>query len=585
MSVQSIRPVAPLQPKCDYPIRFINSHLVLENMTENSFNVGTHSLNDVMKLLQAGQLHQAKSALDPLLLGNPNDPEAHYLMGLVLWRGNHPGPALGHFRQSCKLAPERTDLAVSAIEHFIIAGRGDIGLEIANDALSASPNDAKLHIKLGILHLGQAKPELAKAAFERALELTPDNISAHTGMANSLAALKDNDGAMAILGAGLKLHPKSPTLLSELGRLHRTLGDLGQAEAHYAQAASIEPNAASLHYNLGSTFLHQHKTDDAKQALKRAIEISPNMAEAHAHLGMAMMMDGDLEGGWPEYEWRWKGQGFPNKQADAPLWDGKPMPGKTLLLSYEQGYGDAFQFARYVAIAAEVSGARVVLEAQKPIAELMKTITGVDEVIERGATLPPFDAQAPLMTLPMILGTTMQTIPSEIPYLSADPAKVKTWAKRMDGDGRKIGLIWRGNPDQLNNIFRSCPPKALAPLLGTANARFFSLQKDMTDDECDALPGVVDLAADFKDFSDTAAAMANLDLVISVCTSTAHLAGALGRPTWVMLSAASDWRWFLDRDDSPWYPTAQLFRQKTLHHWDGVVQAIAGQLKTFEPEA
>jgi hypothetical protein len=301
---------------------------------------------------------------------------------------------------------------------------------------------------------------------------------------------------------------------------------------------------------------------------------------------MALLQLGDFAAGAAEYEWRLRpGRGAALPSLERPLWDGRPLPSKTILLRTEQGLGDAIQFVRYAPLVRARCG-RVLLQCPPELSLLFATTPGIDQVVTTDEALPAFDAQAPLMSLMRILETRLESIPAEVPYLAADPERVATLRARLgSAKALKVGLVWAGNPNFKGDRDRSLTSLSLLePLLGVEGVSFFSLQKGERTGEIAALglsERIVDLAPALDDFADTAAAISQLDLVISTCTSVPHLAGAMARPVWTLLAFAADWRWLLDREDSPWYPTMRLFRQRARGDWPGVIARVADELRHY----
>jgi hypothetical protein len=316
----------------------------------------------------------------------------------------------------------------------------------------------------------------------------------------------------------------------------------------------------------------------AIEAAQRAVALDPHNHTLHFNLAQFLLADGQFERGWKEQEYRWGSQAFPSPARDfgKPMWDGSAGD-KTVLLHAEQGFGDAIMFARYVPIAAQ--RARVIVECQAELVALMKTVRGADQVIARGDKLPAFDAHVPFLSVPMIFGTNSKSIPDDVPYLVADTQKVEAWRRRLDGEGLKVGIAWAGSAAHINDANRSMRFEQLGPLMEVRGVRLYSLQKGPRGADASGAQGLVDHTDELEDFTDTAALMENLDLVISVDTAIVHLAGALAKPVWTMLPFATDWRWLAShRDDSPWYPTMRLFRQARPRDWDGVVQGVAEAL-------
>jgi hypothetical protein len=294
---------------------------------------------------------------------------------------------------------------------------------------------------------------------------------------------------------------------------------------------------------------------------------------------LLLLLIGDFAQGWPAYEWRRKLPGFDGRAFAEPAWSGEDIAEQRLLLHAEQGFGDTLQFARYAPLAA-ARGAHVTLAVQASLAPLLAGLPGVAVIADRDP-LPPFDRHCSLLSLPRAFATTLDTIPSSVPYIAAPPDRVTAWAPRLPQDGLRVGLAWSGHPANTKDHERSIPFARLAPLLAVAGTRFVSLQKDVRAADTDAFRhcgGIIDVGADVHDFADTAAVIANLDLVISVDTAVAHLAGAMGRPVWVLLPRTPDFRWLIDRDTSPWYPSARLFRKAGTDSWDAVIARVAAEL-------
>ena len=331
--------------------------------------------------------------------------------------------------------------------------------------------------------------------------------------------------------------------------------------------------------------------DDALRDFDEAVRLKPQLPAAHWNRGLLRLLRGDLQGGWPEYEWRWRQPGFVRRNFQQPRWDGTPLNGRTILLYAEQGLGDTLQFIRYVPLV-QALGGKVVVECQAAAVSLIAGVKGVDAVAAQGGLLPAFDLQAPLLSLPGILQTSLATIPADVPYLDADPKLVERWRGELGGDERseprpfRVGIAWQGNPTHRLDRQRSIPLRCFAPLAGVPRAQLVSLQYGAGTEQLRALAGqfpVLDLESRLGDasesFANIAGIMKNVDLVISCDTAIVHLAGALGVATWVALPVARDWRaGCFERTDSPWYPGMRLFRQAEEGHWGEVFERMAGEL-------
>jgi hypothetical protein len=334
---------------------------------------------------------------------------------------------------------------------------------------------------------------------------------------------------------------------------------------------------ANAHVDLANVLQAKGLLDEAMAECRQSIALSPNLAAAHMELGLLHLQRGELLAGWAEYEWRWHLTGEKLYRIDfpQPYWFGAPLEGKRILLHAEQGLGDTLQFVRYAPLVAE-RGGRVILACQPEMMELMTSVKGVEQVVARLGPLPQFDTHCPLLSLPRLFQTTLETIPSATPYLFAEDTRRASWHTRLPGDGRKkIGLVWAGK--DWPNPNRSISPEHLAPLQSVQNAWWCSLQKQ----DAGGPPGLelTDWTAELKDFSDTAALIANLDLVVTIDSATAHLAGALGKPVWVLLPFMADWRWMQARSDSPWYPSMRLFRQNKAGDWTSAIADVVKELQ------
>lgn len=428
----------------------------------------------------------------------------------------------------------------------------------------------------------------AQALYQQVLQIEPANAVAIQYLGVLAMQAGQPQAGEAMIRRALALRPDLPDFHNNLGLCLRLQDKLDDAMAAYRAALALAPGYVEAMNNLGLDLQASGRVDEAAAQFEQAVALKPDFAQAHWNLGLAHLVRGDLQRGWPEYEWR--ARCLPTTPADQqtahlPRWRGEDLAGRTLVLREEQGAGDTLQFIRYAAVLAE-RGARIVALAGPALAELVATATGVTQVVTDPAALPAADFQCKLLSVPAVLGTTLATVPARVPYLSADPARAAAWRAMVEARagstaGMRVGLVWAGNPKHTNDRNRSCPLSALAPWFALPGIAWFSLQKGDAAGQLAAQPearAVHDLGSELESFADTAAAIAALDLVITVDTSVAHVAGALGRPVWVLLPFAPDWRWLLERDDSPWYPTMQLIRQRTRGDWAEVASRVAAEL-------
>ncbi len=458
------------------------------------------------------------------------------------------GPAM----QTASLAAQR--LWAAALQQFQ-AGRLDEAERLFRQVLAVNPRHAdSLHL-LGVIAYQTGRHDLAVDMIRKAIVINPREASLHSNLGN---------------------------LLKEQGRLD-------EAVACYRKAVELKPNFSEALNNLGNALRAQKQLDEAVASYHRALELRPDDPEAHYNLAMALLARGDMPAGWEEHEWRWKTPQLAPSRRDfaKPQCRGEAADGRTLLIHAEQGLGDTLQFCRYAPLAA-AKGLRVILEAPKPLIRLLGSLPGVDRLVAQGEPLPKFDLHCPMLSMPLALGTTITTIPNDVPYLCADAAQVAVWWTRLaalGNRGPRIGLVWAGNPRKhliaaaALGRQRSVDPARLEPLFELPGVQFFSLQKDGL-----AAPAhfpLTDFMSEMGDFADTAALITNLDLIISVDTAAAHLGSALGKPVWLLNCFDPCWRWFVGRRDSPWYPGLRLYRQPRPGDWDSVVAEVARDLRSF----
>jgi TPR repeat/Glycosyltransferase family 9 (heptosyltransferase)/Tetratricopeptide repeat len=363
---------------------------------------------------------------------------------------------------------------------------------------------------------------------------------------------------------------------------------LDEAIIAYRQAIALKPEYPEAYSNLGNALRDSGRLDEAIISYRQAIALKPNYAEAHGNLATALLLWGDFKSDFKEYEWRWKCANFlsPFRNFAQPRWDGGALETRTLLLYTEQGFGDALQFIRFLPLAAQ-HGGRIIVLCQTELQRLFRTMPVRCQVIAQNDPVPDFDLHCPVLSLPFIFGTTLGNVPNIVPYLYADGQDAKKWQQRLDDHlpnmkMGKVGLVWAGNLKPNRN--RSMELQCLAPLGQVPGVRFFSLQKGEASAQAKIPPAgmeLVDWTDQLTDFADTAAMIADLDLIITIDTAVAHLAGAMGKPVWTMLPFNPDWRWLLEREDSPWYPTMRLFRQSTRGDWDSVIKQVTDALSVW----
>lgn len=496
---------------------------------------------------QAGQLPQAEQLYRQILQQQPQHPEALCLLGVIACQRGNLDDGIALCRQALVLRPEYVQ--------------------------------ARENLYLALWKRGREMIEEAINGYNQIINFQPNTLQAYANLGAILQDQGKEDQAIVFYQQGLAIDPKNPHLLNGLGVALQKQHKLNAAVEFHQQALASQPNYVDGLVSFGKARLEQGKLPEAMSCFQQALEIDPNHAIAHHNAAILLLMQGDYQRGFVEYEWRFKTAEFPPCPFQQPVWDGSPLSGRTLLLHAEQGLGDTIQLIRYAAIARE-RGGRLILTCHQPLVRLLSTVPGIEQIVPLGLPLPNFQTYAPLMSLPRILGTTQDTIPNHVPYLQAPPTDFSLPVPQ--GTRVKVGIVWAGGNLYKNNHNRSCPLPAFQPLLELADVTLYSLQKGIPQLDLAELgwqSQIQDLSHHLKDMADTAAAIAQLDLVITVDTAVAHLAGALAKPTWLLLAHIPDWRWMLHREDTPWYPTMRLFRQSHPGDWQGVMQQVVVALR------
>ncbi len=536
-------------------------------------------LADAQAKLKAGETAAAEHALRTALAADPMHARAWHHLGLIAQgRADHTAAA-GLFRRALALASD-TAVAHNNLGVSLGAlGRGDEAIACYRRALALRPDYAKASLNLGAALMDTDAVNEAGEYLTRAAALDPKLPEAPYNLGNLAEKQGDWAAAAENFRRATALRPQFYEAHNNLGAVLLKAGDPEAAHASFARAVALKPEDAEAHHNFASALFELGRHDEALASCRRATAADPAHAQANFTEAMLLLVQGELREGFEKYEWRWKLGTLVSRNFPVPLWNGEDLAGRTILLHGEQGFGDTVQGLRYVPLVA-ARGARVVLEVPASLARLAARLPGVAELITSGQALPRFDLACPLLSLPRAFATTLETIPADVPYLSAEPDAVERWRKKLDGAGLKVGIAWAGSPLHRSDALRSIDMGTLEPLLRLTGVRWFSLQVgERAADLARLAPGLVtDLAPLLSDFAETAAAIANLDLVITVDTAVAHVAGALGRPAWVMLRARPDWRWLIDRDDSPWYPSLRLFRQRRAGYWAEVVRRVRAAL-------
>ncbi len=504
---------------------------------------------------QAGRLGQAEQTYQMILESEPNHPVALHSLGLIALQ----------------------------------KGQYNASVELISRAIEAEPQIPQFHNNIGIALKGLGHLQEAISAYQKAISLKPDYAQAYNNMGAALYSLGQYAAAVENCKQAVSLKPDYAEAYNNMSVALQSQNQFPAAIENCKQAIATAPDYYEAYNTMATLLQMQGRHNEAIEYYRQTLRLKPDYAEVHNNLALALLLCGRFAEGWKEYEWRLhpKIAAYPHRY-QTPRWDGSSFVGKRLLVHYEQGLGDSLQFVRYLPMA-KARGGTVIFEARKPLIGLFRGFEGIDELVEAQPNTPPdvkFDYHIPLLSLPGIFATTLETIPADIPYLHADAAKAEAWRGQFSEADLKIGLVWAGRPAKMNDglhlRYRCCEPENFKPLAKVKGVKFYGLQKGSAASESKKLAEILpitNLADQLEDFTDTAAVIENLDLVISVDTAVLHLAGMMGKEVWALLSFIPDWRWMLERTDSPWYPTVRLFRQKKWGDWDDVFRRLTEQLQ------
>lgn len=573
-----------------------------------------------LALLMQGRVAEATEAFRQTLQRRPDHAAAHNNLGLALHHDNHKAEALDHWRQAVQLEPlypqAHNNLGLALLERNELT-EAEASLR---EAVRLQADFAEAHNNLAVVLWRQSQPEQWQQAMRHwrqalrfkpdytearhnldhalrdqarlagpegrmreAIRLDPNSAGAYNNLGVALLEQEDLPGAESSLRQALRLQPEFPEAHNNLSVVLWRQGRLEEARAAAEEALRLRPDFAEAHNNLGNVCHAQGRMEESLARFERSLELKPDYPDPHLNRALAWLLLGRWTEGWKEYEWRWQLRTVRRRAFQQPLWDGSPLAGRTILLHAEQGLGDTLNFIRYAPLV-QARGGRVVVVAPKSLVPLLRGCRGIDHLAAFGEPLPEFDVQAPLLTLPRLLGTTPENVPIDIPYLHVDAERLQRWRLWLLGyAGFKVGIAWQGDRKHRSDRQRSVPLAQFAPLAQVPGVQLFSLQKGSGSEQLAGCPfAVTDLGTWLDNsggaFLDTAAVMRNLDLVVCVDTALGHLAGGLGVPVWLALPFAPDWRWLCQRRDTPWYPSMRLFRQPRSSDWDSVFADMAAEL-------
>ena len=537
---------------------------------------------------QGREAPDAESRYETLLAQDPDNPSALHQLSLLRLRRGAFADAVPLIERLIERHPKFSDahnnlgVALQRLKRPADAARQ------FERAIELEPNRPEAHYNLGQTRQSLGRAAEARECYERAIALRPDYPEPHNAVGVLLAS-KDPEAALAAFRRAIAARPGYADALNNMGIALQALGRYEEAVANYRQTLALRPDHADAYNNLGLALRSLNRHEEALRCFEIAQAIRPDHVDAQLGEGLVRLALGDYAGGWTKYAWRHLTANFSGgkKRPAQPLWLGTwDISGKTILLHGEQGLGDTIMFARYVPLVAQ-RGAKVILAVQRPLTAVMATLKGASVVRGQGEPVPPFDGFCPLPTLPLAFRTSVETVPADIPYLSAPADRLVKWQPVLQALPRpRIGLMWAG---AISPIFRrSIPLRLLLPLLALREFHFVALQKEVPTDEAALLEstGIATFLGERQaDLGDTAAMIALLDLVITIDTSVAHLAAAMGKPTWVLLPFSTDWRWMVGQDRTPWYPNARLFRQPAPGDWQTVVTHVIPALRELSRAA
>ncbi|BBO88345.1 tetratricopeptide repeat protein [Desulfosarcina ovata] len=553
--------------------------LILEAFPEHANTL--HLMGLVCR--EKGALGEARSLIQRAIGLENNVPVFYVSLGETLQSEGKTQEAMNCYQKALELAPNMIEALCSLGN--LLRERGDCRQAVIcyQKAIRINPQVPQLFNNLGLAYQQQDECDAAEACFKKAISMAPELIEALNNLGNLYRDASFFELALNQYQRALTLAPHNTSVNYNIGLVYQSQQREERSAHYFRKAVEYHPPIADAYHNLGQFHQDQNRPMEAIRYYEKAIMLDPHHFDAQLNRSLSLLSLGRFKEGWDAYEWRFKRDIWKRVYPHClkgRRWDGRAFSGKTLLVHSEQGFGDTIWFARYLKQVKSLGG-KVIFEVRSELFDLMKSVDGVDSLVSMSFESPPdieYDWYIPLMSLARVFETTLETIPVTVPYLYASDDKRRDWVDRAKGPELKVGLVWAAKSTNANN--RSCPAERLLPLCNLKDVRLFGLQKGDDAVQADHLPtGFINLGPDFQSFADTAAVIDCLDLVISVDTSVAHLAGAMGKPVWVILPYAADWKWMMEQHDSPWYPTMRLFRQQTPDNWESIVKIVVTELK------
>jgi tetratricopeptide (TPR) repeat protein len=533
----------------------------------------------------AGRIAEAETVYRLILAKQPDNPDALHLCGVAVMQLGREAEGLKLVERAVKINPQCPEYWSNLGNGLRKVGRVDEGIEACRKAIALRPELAEAHNNLANALIEKSLADEAIQAASEAIRLNPNLVEAHNNLGNALSIKGQFHESIAAHREALRLRPGYPEAMNNLGTTLGEIGQLDDAVATLRQVIRLHPHYADAYSNLCLVLSAASQSEESLVMGRRAVNLNPSHAGYRWNLSLDLLGRGMLADGWREYEWRWLWKDFRgmHREFRQPMWKGEDLNGRSILLHFEQGLGDTMQFVRYAPMVRQ-RGGQVLIQCQRELATLLKSNPELGEVFSQDDALPPFDFHCPLLSLPLIFKTDLKSIPAPIPYLKADPKIAEAWRGRLESarEKLKVGLAWAGSASHKKDRHRSMDFRRFLPLAEIAGVAFVNLQKGPASEQPKALSSrleLIDFTQDLEDFAQTAGLIENLDLIIAVDTAVIHLAGAMGKPARVLLPFAADWRWLRTREDSPWYPTLQLFRQAKFGDWDGVIAKVAAALR------
>ena len=532
-----------------------------------------------LNAFKQGHLTESSNYLHQSLSLAPDDAGTLFYLANASLRDLDYAQAIRLYERSIDLKPNVPEAHNNLSTALRLAGRPSDAVVAARQAIQLKQSYGEAKNNLGLAFCDLRRYPEAINCFEKAIEINSNNLEALNNLGVALDAKGEMEKSLIVFERALTLSPQNVDAKINLGNLFRKIGQLDDAAALFSEVLDQNPADLRAQANLGLVLLNKNKPEDAIARYNKALAHAPDSPDIRMSLGIAQLLLGDFEAGWQNYEARWLAPSFAIKRRNfnSQLWTGQPLKGKSILVYAEQGFGDTIQFVPYAPMIAK-QASKVILECQRDLLRICSNLEGVSEVIARGEFLPETDFHIPLMSLPHQMGTRLENLPLAERYLTPSISDTQRFREQLESIKPSIGLVWSGNPERQDDRMRSCPPEALIPLLSLDSYEFVSLQVGTS--AGDLSSDILDFGAECRDFADTAAAIDALDLIITVDTATAHLAGALSKDVWVMLGHHADWRYLINRTDSPWYPSMRLYRQQKIGDWESVVWQILDDLNS-----